>query len=180
MTVRKPPAFAAWLLKRFVSCYRAESLLGDLFEEYQTGRTPSWYWREVIAVLLVSARRSIRRVLSSFAVKVVVMLIGQLVLIVGMLVVSGWSSESCPSPMSPLSDSTILMMCVGVAEAAATLLLWLGSRGGKRRANLVRLSVAAFAAVALSGGALTWASTSSCAMSPLICAPSSVAISCAR
>ena len=71
MTMRQPPALAAWLLKQFVSGYRSESLSGDLFEEYQTGRTPGWYWREVIAALLVSVRCRARLLLSRYAAEII-------------------------------------------------------------------------------------------------------------
>ena len=106
MTMRQPPTLAAWLLKRFVSGYRSEALSGDLLEEYQTGRTPGWYWREVIAALLVSARSGVRWLLSRYAAEIILLIVG------------------------------------------------------------------------LSGGALTWASTSSSAVTPPACAPSSVTTEC--
>ena len=61
MTGRTPPAVAAWLLNQFVGGAGKESLLGDLFEEYQAGRTTGWYWRETVVALLISMRRGARR-----------------------------------------------------------------------------------------------------------------------
>jgi hypothetical protein len=76
MTMRQPPALAAWLLRRFVSGYRSESLLGDLLEEYQTGRTPGWYWREVIAALLVTAQCEARLLLARYAAQIILLIVG--------------------------------------------------------------------------------------------------------
>jgi hypothetical protein len=64
MSSREPPLVAAWLLNRFVAWDRKESLLGDLFEEYQAGRTAGWYWRETVVALLISMRGGIRRFFS--------------------------------------------------------------------------------------------------------------------
>jgi hypothetical protein len=76
MTMRQPPALAAWLLRHLVSAYRSESLAGDLFEEYQTGRTPGWYWREVVAALLVSARCRARLLFSRYTAEIILLIVG--------------------------------------------------------------------------------------------------------
>ena len=76
MTLRRPPRLAAWLLKRFASGYRSDSLSGDLLEEYQTGRTPGWYWREVIAALLVSARCGVGWFFSRYAAEILLLIVG--------------------------------------------------------------------------------------------------------
>jgi hypothetical protein len=52
MSLRTPPRVATWLLKRFGPEYQRDSLLGDLFEEYQRGRSRAWYWRQAGAALL--------------------------------------------------------------------------------------------------------------------------------
>jgi hypothetical protein len=55
MTPRHPPRLAVLLLKRFAA---NEPLAGDLHEEYLAGRSSIWYWRQVIAaVVLVPMRR---------------------------------------------------------------------------------------------------------------------------
>ena len=46
MTVKQPPAFATWLLKR--AARGNEALVGDLLEEYRQGRSAVWYWRQVL------------------------------------------------------------------------------------------------------------------------------------
>jgi hypothetical protein len=54
-----PPPLAAWLLRR-IGGYRAESLSGDLFEEYSQGRGIGWYWRQVLRAVASSQLRFIR------------------------------------------------------------------------------------------------------------------------
>ena len=54
------PAVATWLLKRLASGERHESLIGDLIEQYRQGRSASWYWRQVLMAILVSAAKALR------------------------------------------------------------------------------------------------------------------------
>src|SRR5687767_3015003 len=49
--MKRSPAVARWLLKRFTSC-SSTALLGDLEEEYQMGRSSFWYWRQVIGAIV--------------------------------------------------------------------------------------------------------------------------------
>ncbi len=60
MTDREPPGMAVWLLKKGASPYQLEALMGDLLEMYRDGRSPSWYWRQVIAALLIARLRAFR------------------------------------------------------------------------------------------------------------------------
>ena len=53
MTGQQPPWVATWLAQRLVSGPRRESLLGDLIEQYRQGRSGIWYWRQVLAAILV-------------------------------------------------------------------------------------------------------------------------------
>jgi hypothetical protein len=53
VTGQQPPSVATWLAQRLVSGPRCESLLGDLIEQYRQGRSWSWYWRQVLAAILV-------------------------------------------------------------------------------------------------------------------------------
>lgn len=59
MTAAQPPRLATWLLHRFLSGPRRESLTGDLIERYQQRRSPVWYWRQVITAVVLSAVRDI-------------------------------------------------------------------------------------------------------------------------
>jgi hypothetical protein len=60
MTNREPPRLALWLLMNFASPYRRESLAGDLLEMYLAGRSRVWYWRQVMAALLVARAQGLR------------------------------------------------------------------------------------------------------------------------
>ena len=51
---------AVWLLMRCASPYRRESFAGDLLEMYRAGRSRSWYWRQVIAALILARTRALR------------------------------------------------------------------------------------------------------------------------
>jgi hypothetical protein len=59
MIDREPPRMAAWLLKQWASPYRRESLVGDLLEMYRAGRGRTWYWRQVIAALILARTRGL-------------------------------------------------------------------------------------------------------------------------
>lgn len=167
MTMREPPRLAAWLLKRVVTGARSEPLLGDLIEEYQAGRTPGWYWRETIVALLVFARRTALELFSHRGAHVIVRLVAQFALLIGLIALSESYRQRCPAPPLFLNGSILLLACAAFAEAATALVDWRPSllRPDRlpRRPLFLRLSVVAFAAIGFSGGAVTWASTTSCA-----------------
>jgi len=52
-----PPALATKLLESFVPQRTSEALLGDLIEQYEAGRSRTWYWQQVILALVISAGR---------------------------------------------------------------------------------------------------------------------------
>lgn len=58
MTHRDPPRAAAWLLDCFVG--QNEALIGDIAEEYRTGRTRLWFWRQTAMAALRSTSAEIR------------------------------------------------------------------------------------------------------------------------
>jgi hypothetical protein len=59
MNALRPPAVATWLLEHLQSSPSNDSLAGDLFEEYGHGRSRLWYWKQVLAAIVVSACREI-------------------------------------------------------------------------------------------------------------------------
>jgi hypothetical protein len=48
------PKAARWLLIHFGSSPNNAALVGDLDERYRRGRTPAWYWRQVICTIVLS------------------------------------------------------------------------------------------------------------------------------
>lgn len=60
MKTSHPPLVATWLLERLYSGGESESLIGDLMECYRHGRSAPWYWRQVLAAILLSFCREVR------------------------------------------------------------------------------------------------------------------------
>lgn len=60
MRTAAPPRLAAWLLHHHVRGYRADSLAGDLTEEYARGRGDAWYWGQVVRAVTTSYHRALR------------------------------------------------------------------------------------------------------------------------
>ena len=51
MKASHPPALATWLLTKLASGDKRESMIGDLIEQHQRGRSSAWYWRQAIGVI---------------------------------------------------------------------------------------------------------------------------------
>ena len=54
--MRPAPPVAKWLLTRLAPS-TPESVLGDLEEEYEAGRSTGWYWRQVCRAIVTSTAR---------------------------------------------------------------------------------------------------------------------------
>jgi hypothetical protein len=61
MTVRPTPLMATWFLMQFGSNTENESVIGDLFEQYQRDRGRVWYWRQVLSIVFVRLYREFQR-----------------------------------------------------------------------------------------------------------------------
>ena len=55
---RRPPRLGTWLLDRLRP--NAEAPTGDLEEEYQSGRSRTWYWKQTIGVVIIGSYEDIR------------------------------------------------------------------------------------------------------------------------
>jgi hypothetical protein len=60
MKPSKPPSAATWILEHLTPCAYDQALAGDLLEEFRSGRTTSWYWRQVLATVKISLFRSLQ------------------------------------------------------------------------------------------------------------------------
>jgi len=60
MTFRRPPRVATWLLKHLLYGRHKESLMGDLIQLHQDGRSSGWYWRQVLTALLAGFGDAVR------------------------------------------------------------------------------------------------------------------------
>lgn len=119
MTLRAVPALPSWLLKQFVPVKKREALLGDLFEEYQAGRTAGWYWRETTIALLVSIRLPhASRLLSCGAVQSILALVAQSLLVVWTVILAEQYRQHCITSSLLSSDSDALMLCAVIAQTA--------------------------------------------------------------
>jgi hypothetical protein len=101
MTARTPPRLATWLLTHLGPSYQRESLVGDLLEEYQRHRTPSWYWRQTGAALLIGASRFYRMRLPKFVLNAVLWVLIEMGIIMGGIALAesnGPQHHATPAP----------------------------------------------------------------------------------
>jgi hypothetical protein len=61
MTLRTPPLLARLVVEKLGPSDRRESLIGDLTEQYQRGRSSLWFWRQSVVAIFVGAFRDVRR-----------------------------------------------------------------------------------------------------------------------
>jgi hypothetical protein len=60
MRVTNRPSLASWLLQRLACGPKRESLVGDLDEQFERGRSAFWYWRQVLSAILVGVAADLR------------------------------------------------------------------------------------------------------------------------
>lgn len=56
----QPPILATWLYERLAAGPAREALAGDLIEQYATGRSRAWYWRQVLSAIIVGLVNQLR------------------------------------------------------------------------------------------------------------------------
>jgi len=60
MTPKQPPRLARWILEHLTTDEQKDTLSGDLLEEFTSGRSRGWYWRQVATAVIVSMTRTLR------------------------------------------------------------------------------------------------------------------------
>jgi len=55
---RRPPRLAIWVLKSLGFIRRNPALIGDLLEEFRSGRSTAWYWRQTANLIFTWIRRN--------------------------------------------------------------------------------------------------------------------------
>ncbi len=58
MTDRNPPRLATWLIEKLGFSRRNPALIGDLLEEFHSGRSRTWYWRQTAIMIAKGFRTS--------------------------------------------------------------------------------------------------------------------------
>ena len=61
MNSRRPPRLATWLLNRFGPARQNPPLVGDLLEEFGSGRSTSWFWRQTLIMIVTGFASNARR-----------------------------------------------------------------------------------------------------------------------
>jgi len=61
MRASRPPRLADWLLFRLASGSKRHSLVGDLHEQYERGRSSLWYWRQAAEAIILNLGMSLGR-----------------------------------------------------------------------------------------------------------------------
>lgn len=55
-----PPRLAVWLLEHLIPGERNDALAGDLLEEFRSGRSAAWYWRQVLSCIAITNTRVVK------------------------------------------------------------------------------------------------------------------------
>jgi hypothetical protein len=98
MTTRAPPRLATWLLEHLGPRYRNESLVGDLFEEYQRDRTRAWYWRQTAVAIVLGRVRRLHISVVRFVLTVVLNFLIEFGIVLGGIALAE-SKALCPAPL---------------------------------------------------------------------------------
>ena len=157
MMKRSPPALATWLLAHFASDYQRDSLVGDLIEQYHQGESRLWYWKQVVAALVVASAKVLRTTLAVSAARILLRVAAESLAVTGLVsLFYEWRRVDAPADFF----RSALIACI-VLLAIASLGLHASIAGGLRKRShpAIKRLLAPFAAIALSVATLTWAGT---------------------
>ena len=158
MSERVPPKFALWLLKQWGSRYHAESMAGDLIEQYREGRSRAWCWGQVTVAVAIARASFICTLPWADAGRVLSRLIAETAAVLALAVVAdqGRRTQSIAGMTHDLVLGTL---------ASLVAVAWIGfrisARSGVRKRTYAALHTVmlAFGVIALGAGTLTWAAT---------------------
>ena len=126
MTTRSPPRLATWLLEGLVGGGRIEELIGDLTEQFGTGRSKVWYWRQATAVLGQAVWRALREHGVSFAAAVLVGYALTELWFFGNSLVFRSLYRSLDTALHPLSQDMLLrFLGLRMAQGSVTALIFI-------------------------------------------------------
>jgi hypothetical protein len=114
-----PPIMATWLLEHLRSDKQNESLIGDLVEDYGRGRSNAWYWRQVLAAIVVSSCDEVR---AHVFIAIKAMVTGWAAQF--MLQFGTWALLNRFHLWLPLYHKLPLFFGYGIAASVTWLILW--------------------------------------------------------
>jgi O-antigen ligase len=158
MTQRSPPRLATWILLHVASDYRHDSLIGDLIEEFEHGKTRVWYWKQVFAALGVTGAKRLRTALTGSAANSMLRVAAESLAVTGLVSLAfemRRASEPATVVLPELVAATALLCLVTSLCLSAPIR---PKPHAKLKAAIKRL-LAALAVITLSTATLTWAGT---------------------
>lgn len=156
MSERMPPKLASWLLEHCGPSFHGHSLQGDLFEQYQEGRSHAWYWRQVAAAVWIARLRFIRTMPWMGTARVLSREFALLAFLLAGITIAD-RGRRAHSMAEMLSPNFLCTLAVLMAAAVVGLLIWSVTAKGQRSGAALRVLMWAFGVMALGAGTLTWA-----------------------
>lgn len=173
MSERLPPKIATWVLRKWGSRYHAESLAGDMIEQYREGRSRAWYWKQAAAAVSVAQARAIRASAAA-AGRLLARLVAEAAAVLSIVVVVDQARRA--HSLAGTMNMTFVAVLAGLITAAGIgyLISVRPRRHGRMHARmpaLLNACVLAFGVIALGAGTLTWADTRAerCAAATCVC-----------
>ena len=157
MSERVPPKIAVWLLRKWGSHYHAESLAGDLIEQYRQGRSRAWYWKQVTAAVSVAQAPAIRASVSA-AGRLLARLVAEAAAVLSIVVIVDQARRA--HSLAGAANVTFVAVLAALITVAGVgyLICTRPSKQGRMHA-LLSAWVLTFGVIALGAGTLTWADT---------------------
>jgi hypothetical protein len=147
-----PPALASWLLEHLVAEGKNELLAGDLLEEFGQRSSAAWYWRQVLAAIIIGFFQELRVRWTAvlFAIVFSSAVPWRYILVAPKLQSLFFSGNRLPWPLSLISQIGFLTLFRGIVLALAVGVYLAFVRNSNPR-KLTRALLAGLAVAALSG-----------------------------